>query len=513
MNWLAQVGHVIANDVRRTRWYLALYVIAVALTMLYAIGPALASFAVLDVGSMVIVAVGLLTLAALVQSDSPSRIDSYWKALPLDPAAVATAKLVLALAVIVLPATGGFVVYAALGAPIGFAAHELGPAAVAFGLCTLAVLVAAALTPDLRTLLLFLLAAIIFWTLLGALFQWVTGIEIEFGHMPPGVPAALTLAVGVATVLVLGFLYRRRDVRWIVWTVAFLFASAAMVSPFFGSVHPRTESPPASPVELSLERGDAGTAAEGSGFQLHVSAVGVPADLRLVLMIDSIAVLPRRGAGAHAYRRGLRVTVQEPSLPLLAGLRWSFAPTQARPLFDPYLKRQRDEMLVTASDIARVDVYGRVEESRLVPVAQMPLRAGASVFASGGRAQVVRVATASDSLRLALRLLTVRSDPGIPFSTTIGDFGSVQLDLVNDAAKEVLPVAQIGMGGGNVPLVMPANLGYDYDVQFRAMTRPGSMGSVDSLPPLAWYDGAHIQLSEYVRLQAQPVHLVYIAGK
>lgn len=505
MNWFAQVRHVIAKNVRRARVYLALYVVAVAVTTAFVIGPTVPSFAMLDWSTLLLLGVGLLLLAALVQSDSPSRVESFWKSLPLDPGAVVAAKLLMTALVLVLPAIGGFVALRAVGSPTGLAVRSIGQATLGLALCTLAVLITAALTRDLRSLLLACVATPIAWIVLALAFMWATGVDLHLQRLPPGLPLPIAIAAGLGALFMLAYLYRRWNIRWVAWSIAIFLASAAMVSPFLDSAHPALGAPPAPPVDLTLERDTAG-APMGGGLALEVNVTGAPADVKVGLFIDSIAVRPRHAAHGRAFRRRFEVTIQQPQL---AGARRPYATRFRPPQIYAYTNRQRDEPMVPPSDVGGVDVFGHVMMSRLVSVATLPMRVGASVAGAGGRAQMLRVQTGGDSVTLALRLLTMRSGPDLAFVDVAGNYSAMVLDLINDARHEALSVPQAGMSGSDVSLVMPGAWGRTYDITFRTSVEGGNALPVDSLPPLAWYRGAHVQLSQLVRLETQPVHLVY----
>ena len=107
MTWIAQLGHVVAKDVRQARWILLVYglvVIGVTISSLHAMEatrlPASAFAAV-------IVLFGMVIVAWLVQDDSPFRADAFWASRPFYPSAVLGAKGLIAIVFIVgVPAIG-----------------------------------------------------------------------------------------------------------------------------------------------------------------------------------------------------------------------------------------------------------------------------------------------------------------------------------------------------------------------------------------------------------------------
>jgi hypothetical protein len=100
MTPLAQIVHVFRNDLRRMQWPLIAF--AAVLGVVAALGadntPLLGSGAV----PMAAVFAGMLLMALLVQDQSPSATDASWRVLPLSPAAVFAAKLLVLATVLVI---------------------------------------------------------------------------------------------------------------------------------------------------------------------------------------------------------------------------------------------------------------------------------------------------------------------------------------------------------------------------------------------------------------------------
>ncbi len=220
MNWIAQVGHVSAKDLRYARWPLVVMLAALAISVRgflarSAFGPIVShgssgttetlSMSELVVTWLPIVAVvlGVLALAALVQADRWLQADSFWTTRPLAPTAVFAAKLLLALAVILVPSlAAALAVLEALHVSTPTAWSILAHAGIIQLSLLLATIVAAALTSDLKG---FVTAAV---TLLGGLLAVFVFLDsvFEFGSIPSGVAVVAPLvAVILATVL-----YRRR---------------------------------------------------------------------------------------------------------------------------------------------------------------------------------------------------------------------------------------------------------------------------------------------------------------
>jgi hypothetical protein len=93
MTPLAQVVHVVKKDLRLLRWPLAAF--AVVLAMVAALNDRDAQLVGSSVIPILAVIAGMLLVATLVQEQSPSAADASWRVLPLSPAAVFVAKLLM----------------------------------------------------------------------------------------------------------------------------------------------------------------------------------------------------------------------------------------------------------------------------------------------------------------------------------------------------------------------------------------------------------------------------------
>ncbi len=508
MTWAQQVWHVLCDDVRHARVYLGVWAAVAVLATAIEIGPLLPSFITLDVFTMALVVLGVLTVAGLVQSDSPMAVGSYWTTLPLAPTAVLAAKLLLVVSMVALPAVAAFAMYLTLGVHARAAASALAVAGVKCGLSLLAFLVVAALTTGLREFLLVVIIVPIALTILGAAFQSATGIHLDTDMMAPGVPLTLAILAGSGALLLLTHAYRRRDLsRWI-WVPGLFLASTAMVAPFMRSTGMIAASPmpPHPPLEFHMTPDSAAGPLTPYHADMSVSVDGAPADLRVQLMAEDAVLHLRDGRTIRMGRRPQLITPHRATVAALEGLQWPYARPDGDATFalapDPRAPAPQPGM------VASVEVFAEVRLARLVPLGTMPLVPGGAFRAAGGRMRIMEFAHGSDSVVVATRVLTASGSPDVDLGIPFNIYGNLNLSLINESRHEAMTLSPAGFSGGDVWLVMPGVRGRDYDVKFAANRAAFSVAA--PAPNDQWYAGAHIQLATWVRLPVYyQVHLTY----
>jgi hypothetical protein len=233
MNWPRQVAHVMRKDLRENRWPVIIYsalIMFAAANAFRAVqnGPTAA------IAMPLIILFGMMTAASFIQSDSPIRADAFWASRPLTSSAVLTAKLLLALIVVV-----GI---AALGQSIGLVAHHLATRDLPDALFSsildycrwlLIAMVIAAVTRDLRT---FIVALVVVPVCYLTNVAWFDRLEFDpTMTVRNRVLAALPLIMPVIFVAggaaLLAYLYSRRDARIRTIVAAFLVVAAGINSP------------------------------------------------------------------------------------------------------------------------------------------------------------------------------------------------------------------------------------------------------------------------------------------
>ena len=245
MRWIAQVGHVSAKDVRQSRWTIIALFVALALAAYgfvtrNAFGPSRTSATSMTLAMpevnvtwlpIVIVLLGIIAMATLVQAERPLQADSFWTTRPLSSTAVFAAKLLLAIVAITVPSlVAAFVSLRALHTPGMIEASMLAHAALVHLALLLAAIIVAALTEDMKGFVavsVMLLGGLIAATVL---LTWLLPADFTY-------PSGIAFAAPVAAVLLLTFLYRGRMTgtkQWIAGlAVAMMLVMGATVAPAF----------------------------------------------------------------------------------------------------------------------------------------------------------------------------------------------------------------------------------------------------------------------------------------
>ena len=508
MNWPQQVWHVLSKDIRQARGYLAAWAAATVLAGIVGMGPIVPSFATLDVLAGVVFVLGVLALAGIVQSDSPTRVGSYWSTLPLSPTAVLAAKLLLTLAIVLLPTIVAFLVFGSLGVPAGAAAAPILLAAAGCGLFLLALFVIAALTTGLRDFFLVILLIPVAVLLLPQAFEWMTHVQLDPDQMAPGVPVTVALLAGAGVLLLLADVYRRRDLRRAIWLPGLYLASTAMVAPFMRSTGMIAGPPmPPHPV-LQFRMAPDTTAGTLTPYHanMSVSVDGAPADLRVQLMAEASVLHLRDGRTIQMGRRPQLITAHRATIAAFEGLQW------------PYASPEHDAIFALAPDprapapqpgaVASVEVFAEVRLARLVPLGAIALAPGGTFRAAGGRVRLMGFSHRNGSVLVTTRVLTANGSPEFDLDTPFNIYGDLNLSLINESRHEAMALSPAGFFGGDVWLVMPGVRGRDYDVKFA--TKQADFGGSAPTPNDEWYAGADVQLATWV---PQPgyyqVHLIY----
>ena len=282
MNWIRQVGHVAAKDLRYSWWSIGALLAAAAIAASGfvtrgAMGP-IVSFTASSTTEtlsmseftvswlpLLVVAVGIIALAILVQADRPLQADSFWTTRPLAPTAVLGAKLLLAaVAITLVPLAAAFVSLRTLHTPVSVAGGMLAHAALVHLSLLLATILVAALTEDMKG---FVSAAV------GLVAALVLGIglftEITVGDF--AIPASVAFVMPAVAIVLLTFLYRGRTSgnarRAAGFAAALLLVIGAIVAPNFdaGRVPMLSTGP-----RVSFTFGTPGETSGVLPFQMHV---------------------------------------------------------------------------------------------------------------------------------------------------------------------------------------------------------------------------------------------------
>ncbi|HEX4469989.1 MAG TPA: hypothetical protein VH080_10655, partial [Gemmatimonadaceae bacterium] len=232
MTWIGEVAHVAWKDIRQQRWLLTAYVALVAVaTIRAAFYATIADTSSPFSAAMVLVVVlGCIVGAVVVQGDSPTRAEAFWRSRPFRPSAMLAAKL--------LVVTGIVIAVPLLGEAIGLAAFDVPGRDVpllllgcltSFGLWLMISVLLGSLTSDLRS---FVVAFIVMLIAIGMLTAYLaSGRSIA---LPSTSRTFLTIGIAAAVlgILTLVLLYQQRSWRWLAWTTTGVTSAGALLTIF-----------------------------------------------------------------------------------------------------------------------------------------------------------------------------------------------------------------------------------------------------------------------------------------
>ncbi|MES2521176.1 MAG: hypothetical protein V4617_00665 [Gemmatimonadota bacterium] len=511
MSFVSQILHVFRKDVVRARWLLLAYVAGVVLVVMMSSGVIIPPANALQVGPVIVWAIGLFVFAMSVQDDSPSRIDSYWVSTSQRASAVLVAKLLLALTLVVVPAMlGEWLALQLLGIDAGLAWRLIARPLAAFAALLACAYLLAARVRDVRTL--------VGAALLVPVALVVTDVAISrFMPFPMRVrlPATLSWSLLASTVLVavtIGCMYRVRDAGKVVWVgiVGSIFALAFTVAhlQFMPRKQPvRITGTPTTRVRLLL--GDV-----RSDLALHEIGVdayseGLAGNERLEVNLTSVemAGATRRGESMPAHSMQFTIGSDRPVLP--ERVRWlagevdddddeaGRARFHIRPSHYPAI-RQGVASIVAAGVVVEVEALERF---------RIPVVGGRSAAHSGVRLTVTEAAL-NDSTWVSISLVT--AETGERFSTLFSRRHS--FTLVNRKAGEAIQLAAYGTPferfesrARTILAVLPTVTRTRSRVT--TLPRPALSAEVGARITSAWLQDAELVIHQWVPRATYPVSL------
>jgi hypothetical protein len=515
MNWIAQVRHVAAKDVRHSRWALIVYIgLIAAATVSFVTGHAFGPFPTKPSTNvegmpdifvtylpMVAAILGLVASVSLLQSDSPTRANAFWASRPLSPSAVLGAKLaVVVIAIIGLPLIGVAIGLTSLDTSSVRTTSLVARCALPYGEWALAVLVVGALTEDLRGAAVALIAI-----LLGAILTLAAFSKGSAENTSPGPSetaslialAVFTVVVVMGSIALLAFLYRTRAKRPATW-IAVALATSCLVFASFAQValnaRPRVQDGGTASLVLQLQPSDTG-AWRHAARSLVVPVAPSPRsriDDRTDFRSDSvwIELLDGKQVNVDGVTKAT-MTLGPP--PLGAPVRWlGGAGEQSRGYLN--VEPQPGVRGAIGNNARSVSVAGIVTSLQSRPIASLPLRIGESVVHDGRRIVIYGFSHDADSANVWIELSTVPRDQVLP----IDDWTStdnLRFALVNDARSEALMLRYWGGHSESGGLVLPWTQIQTRFSQFKSGTQDGPSHIV----PLddAWYKGARLVALEW----------------
>jgi hypothetical protein len=479
MNWISQVGHVAAKDVRRTRWALALYLALIAAVMAsvvngrafgrYALsptshGPEIPDTLVRNL-PLLIVLVGLILSAWVLQLDSPTRVNVFWANRPLSPSAVLLAKVaIVSMAIVGASLLALFTALELLDATAAVTWTMLARSAIAFGQLALAVMVVSAITDNLRTAAVSVIA--IFF---GAFF-----LPSAVRLVNVSVPMLIGMAGG-AWVLV--YAYRTRDKRARTRIVAVVAALSLFVASSWFSVGMERPRPTAAKgaanagASLAIERLDA-TTSRGSNqltMRLRLVSTSTTPGEQLEFRPDTVTIRAVGGReinlsfGSGFASRNFDFfprTIRSGQLQLGPAVRWiDQSHAYGSDSFDFSFRPQTGEGAAIISPVASAAIVGTVTSLRSRVIARLPLRVGAAATHGGRRVAIYGFAHDAHGADLWVQtaaISDVNFDHPLMLYNEASTANGLHFALFNAARSEAISVNErSGNAGGGHVLVLP----------------------------------------------------------
>ncbi len=463
MTWGGEVAHIMRKDAREQRWVIGGYLTVVVFGTVNALGWLGTSHS-LEGGMLLVVATGMLLLASLVQADSPTRLDAFWATHPHRPLAVMCAKLVLGTIVIVVPALAGQ--YAALSvlAPAGSAVVRLlVAAALIYGAWLLLTLVISAITPDIRTFILVLIATPIALVLAANLF------------IPKAPTMSISARTGVGAAAFLGglifvaALYRTRDTRRRTWIVAFLVVACTAYTVVAASLLPTAVadplSSPAHRAALHFELGPLGHVPGGNAIlEVRVAVDSAPHGERIEFTptVATIQLVDGKHFSLSIHNGSMLLT--EPDVPVGGGI--SLSPSAQAPghisVFT--LQLPAEQSALATKDVSSVTVEGNIISTAATIVGSLALERGATAVRPGIRVDVDDVRAAPNA-QVALHVRMI-SNAGATLMS--GPYGRSLLDavLVDETHRTAQLLFPLGSQETSGAMVLPASEVHNEVMQF-----------------------------------------------
>jgi hypothetical protein len=457
MMWLAQVPHVMAKDLRQSRWMLLGYSAVVVLATLDALRQPVASSGPRELSMFVVLVAGTLIAAAVVQADSPVRSDAFWAPRPLHPTAVLAAKMIgMLLLVVGIPLLAQIVVLAWNGLSAIEVVTIAGRSAWIYALWLLVGTLVAAVTRDLRSFTTAMIVVLIGALMVASLVEMNSVVRVA--RTAPVVASTLVAVVGGACAsAALLALYRTRAMRHLTWAAMGAAVPCLLVGLFWTPQPPlATETrvaPPTVPttplrVEVRLDT--------PSGSMLSVVADSAPTTNRLLLLESAMVTLQLLDGSEVHVPIGRGIILERPNVPVGTDTRWvaGQAPLP-RPGSPPArLTRRHSDAIRRGVSAAWIDGTLWAVEPRVDFT--LPFRVGESRRENGHAVDIVRSRDGqSGAFASVIRSWIRRSSTYDNDRFMLPMWNAPRYVLLNRARGEAVAPHEESRGGSTGGLVLP----------------------------------------------------------
>ncbi len=501
MNWSAQLRHIAAKDVRHIWFPLAVYVSLAAASVFgvvtgsafgpYQLTPSTEVLGMRDTFvqwiPLVMVMLGLVAAASLVQADSPTRPNAFWASRPLAPTAVLGAKFFLmAILAVGLPIPAGIVALRVLHADPGIIAAAIARACLSYVELTLAVMIIGALTDDWRAFVATFVVVMVVTIVALAIHE-------AFFHTQRITPLVLTLVSVPAAIVFLAIVYRTRDRRRLAW-FAGVIATMGLVSASFASPFDRRGMLPAidNTATIQVKPADRDQYMPSAGPAISLRIVGLSDSSRLFFEADRLVVQLTDGKTITSFRNGLPRIERDVLPPLGPDIHWlGDAPREPTSQFSVESREMTRESFSGAVMSLSVSGIMRVLRTRIV--GSLPLQDGAVLVHDGWRFRIYGFSHEPTAADVWLQLSAGPERPAGYANTAIFTEG-LEFILVNDARKEAMLVRNTGGSSGSGFLVLPW---IPLSTTFSHLSTTRAPGSNGLPQDDGWYAGARLVVVEW----------------
>jgi hypothetical protein len=458
MTFLGELWHIVKKDVRQSRWLLGAFVLLAIAATIGAVSAENIVGGRLQLAALLMIITGPVAAATIVQADSPTRADAFWASKPFRRSAMFAAKLVLLVGVLLLlPLLGQWLGLIAFDVPRDEQWSILLTSAGTYGSVLLIAMFLAALTPELRSFMLAVVACLIAMLAIGIALSGELG--SVWGESVMHVVAEVAGLIGVVALFML--LYLRGRVPWtrtlgVVVLALFLTGTLASseLTPRAEVVADAVKVVPGMPA-ITVEMRDTARIRREGRFHLRITLTGASgnqryrldqARARFFLRDGTTTEMPLWAYGPMVLRTG---KLDLPGIPTVhEGMARFSGPSMTRE--QAVLGDVRRALL---GGIDSVRVTGKLILVQPHVFAMLPLRRGATVLRDGQSTRITALGldAANDILRLSTK--TVGRSSGSQDWSNNG-IGTTTY-LVNEQRHEA--VALQAMSGGYSPglLVLP----------------------------------------------------------
>jgi hypothetical protein len=495
MSAMAELWHIVRKDVRQSRWLLAAFIVLVIAATLGAVTRERLLDGNLQWAAGLLLILGPITAASIIQADSPTQADAFWASHPFRRWAMLGAKITMALVfLLLLPLIGQLLGLIAFRVPPSELPTMMLASVVSYGLLLLIAAFVAALTPELRGFVLGLIAflvAVVAISIAGAELQW------SWNPVLRGVLQVLSLGGVVA---LLAVLYVRRDTRGAraLGVAALALMLVAGVDPIGTPARDGTLASLPAPkrtAAVALELRDTAQIARTGQAQFRLRLVGGVDGVhyrlddmraRFFLHGGGTLDLPARQVIAHTTSPTFATAVPAlPGVPPIRTMEQPFVHSMTDVTLD--LTDEQRGTLVQGVDSAEFSSDIVVLEPRVLMT--LPLKAGAHALADGHEVRIERLGfgASTDVLDLSVKTL---AGAGGEYSWMDSENGLLAV-VVNAERSEGIGLARGGASANPGLLVLPGAGLQQGTLMFRQPSvRRGEPPPVDD----AFLQGASVML-------------------